>query len=154
MNDLVRPAVMELEVINRNEGMPISDYFDGIPLEFPVNTPVTITPAQAMHLFGYPGELTDRALHMARRFGWSGRDFLIAQGEQEPRYVQLARNIEIRPVYYDLIRRDENAPIIADDGHEEEPAEGVIADTGTKVGRRKRTPARMGSVRSKPTRGR
>jgi len=156
-HDRLTPAIMQLEVINGND-FPIEDFFDGIPIRFPEGETVTISPEVALHCFGYPGEPRDRALHMAKRYGWSGRDYLIAVGDREPKYVQLAAKIIIKPVFFDLVRRDRNDPILADQGEDEDfelPDPQVPADTtGTKGGKRRRTPARLAArvPRAKATR--
>lgn len=153
--DRPTPAIMQLEVVNRNE-FTINDFFDGIPISFPPGEMVTVTPDMALHCFGYPGEMRDRAVHMAKRYGWSGRDYLRPEGpgDNEPRYATLAGKIEINPVYFDLVRRDRSAPIPADDGREpDQPPEptGDGPSEGTRVGRRKATrrapPARVSGDR-------
>ncbi len=158
-HDRPTPSIMQLEVTNLND-FPIEDFFDGIPIQFPVAETVTVGADVALHCFGYPGEEKDRALHMAKRYGWSGRDYLIAEGDREPKYRQLARKIQIKPVYFDLVRRDRNDPILADKGDDEdglpEPTAGGDS-TGTKAGTRKKTPARLaaraprGKARNEPS---
>lgn len=157
------PAITQLEVINRNN-FAITDMFDGVPISFPpfAGDPnaippippgqvITVTTSMAMHFFGFPGDPADMATHMARRYGWAGRDYIRPEGLNNalPRYAVLAGNIEIRPVYFDLVRRNQNEPIPADDGSEpdnpREPAGGE-PDTSAKVGRRKRTPAKFGGT--------
>ena len=129
-----------LEVTNHND-FTIRDMFDGIPVEFAPGIPVDCTAAICQHLFGWPGELSDRAIHMARRFGWSGKDYLRPEGPTDavPRYVTLSEKIVITPVYYDLVKRNPNDPIPLDTGDEESdrPVATETADT-TKAGRRKR----------------
>lgn len=149
--DRPTPAVMQLEVTNGND-FDIEDFFDGIPVRFPAGQTVTVSPDQAMHCFGYPGEARDVALYMAKRYGWSGRDYLIAEGEREPKYRQLAAKIFIKPVYFDLVRRDRNDPILADHGEEDDepPEPSMGADTGTRAGKRRKTPARLGAPRGRP----
>ncbi len=143
--DRPSPAVMMVEVINHNDFI-INDMFNGVPIRFPPETRVDVTAEQATHCFGYPGELQDRALHMAKRYGWSGRDYLKPEGlgDGPPRYQILAEKIELRPIFYDLVRRNPNDPIPLDTGNEEDdqpnpPPEG---DPTTKVGRRKRAKPR------------
>lgn len=149
--DRPTPQVMQLEVTNRND-FTINDRFDGVPLSFPPGEKVTITPAMALHCFGYPGESQDMALHMAKRYGWSGRDYLRAEGTGDgpAKFQVLAANIAIVPVYFELRRVDPNAPIPADDGSvADDDREPVAheADTSTKVGKRKRTPAVLGGTK-------
>lgn len=139
------PAIMQLEVTSGLE-FPINDMFDGVPVSFPPGVTVTISPEAALHLFGYPGEAKDMAVHMARRFGWSGRDFLTPQGGHGPApYEKMAAQIVIKPVYYDLVRRDRDAPILADpdgdDGGDLEPVAGP-EEGATKAGKRRRSTAR------------
>jgi hypothetical protein len=143
-HDRPTPAIMQLEVINHND-FPIDDFFDGVPVSYPKDVVVTVTPDMALHCFGYPGDKAEMALHMAKRYGWSGRDYLIQQGEREPLYKQLAAKIEIKPVYFDLVRRDRDAPILADNGEDEDTRMEPVGsgDTGTRTGKRKRTPARL-----------
>lgn len=137
------PTFLQLEVVN-NTGFTIHDFFDGIPVTFPLGQPVTISAAAGMHLFGYPGEPKDMALHMAKRFGWSGREYLKPEGvgDVESRYEKLAAQIKITPIYFDLVRRDRNAPIPADDGSEDDSRVpvGDGPDDTTKVGKRIRKP--------------
>lgn len=157
LHDPATPSIMQFEIINHNN-FTIPDHFDGVPIRFPPNEVVTVSPDVALHCFGYPGEFLDRAAHMAKRYGWSSRDFLRPEGpaDSQPRYVILAGNVEIRPVYYELVRRNPDAPIPADDGREPDtPREPVSAgaDAGeTKVGKRTKTPAKLGG--SRQTRGR
>lgn len=140
--DQATPRIVRLSVINRNP-FTITDMFDGIPVTFPTDQAVDVSPEIAMHLFGYPGELEDRAVHMARRFGWSGKEYLApeGQGDSEPKYVTMSRLIEIAPVYYNLVRVDPNAPIKLDTGDEaaDRATPGIEADTGTRVGTRKKS---------------
>jgi len=131
-----------LEVVNNND-FTIADMFDGIPIEFPPGVKVDCTPAIAHHLFGYPGDDRDRAMHMARRFGWSTKDYLMPVGPSDdtPRYMKLAGNIVITPIFFQLVRVNPNDPIKLDTGDED--ADRVVtpeipAET-TKAGRRKRT---------------
>jgi hypothetical protein len=144
--DRPTPTVMMVEVINHND-FNISDMFNGIPVGFPKETPVPVSPEIALHCFGYPGELTDRALHMAKRYGWSGREYLKPEGlgGGPPLYEVLASKIEIRPIYYDLVRRNPNDPILLDTGNEEDDRPTVTeeADTITRVGRRKKAKPRV-----------
>jgi hypothetical protein len=138
------PAVMMLEVTNNND-FTINDMFDGVPVTFPPGKTVDCTAQIASHLFGYPGELADRAVHMAKRFGWSGKDYLKPEGpgDSVPRYFSLAEKIVISPVYYDLVKRNPNDPIPLDLGDEDADRPVAEADnTGTKVGKRKRSTAR------------
>jgi len=140
MNERATAALMRLEVTNHND-FTIDDMFDGVPVKFPPNTPVNCTEAQALHFFGWPGELADRAIHMARRFGWSGKDYLKPEGPTDsvPRYVTLSEKIVITPVYYDLVKRDPNAPIPVDTGDEESDRPVSTApESTTRSGRKRR----------------
>jgi hypothetical protein len=143
--DRPTPAIMMVSVINRNT-FTINDMFNGIPVVFPPEKSVDVSPEIALHCFGYPGELADRALHMAKRYGWSGKDYLMPEGlgDGEPRYVTLASKIEITPIYYDLVRRNPNDPIPLDTGNEEDdrPAVTEEADTTTRVGKRRKAKPR------------
>ena len=132
------PAVMMVEVTNRND-FEIRDMYDGVPIVFPVNESVTISPAQAMHCFGYPGEDADRAVHMARRYGWGGRENLAwVPGTRTPIFAEFALKVELKPIYYDLVKRKPNDPIPADDGvNDDPPPSKIAAEAGTKAGRRK-----------------
>ena len=149
MNDRATAAMVGLEVTNHND-FTISDMFDGVPVKFSPGETVTCTEAQALHFFGWPGELADRAIHMARRFGWAGKGYLKPEGPTDsvPLYVTLAERIEIKPVYYDLVRRDPNAPIRVDTGDEESDRPVATApDSTTKSGRRRRVGAKAKSDR-------
>jgi hypothetical protein len=151
VSEMDGPKIMQLEVCNHNT-FQIDDRFNGVPISLPVDQWVTIGPDEALHLFGYPGEPADMALHMAKRFGWSGRDYLIPEGtHQEAKYVTLARNIEIRPIYYRLIRDNPDDPIPADDGSQPDggrsPVEAEDQTSTTKVGRRRKTAPRAGKRR-------
>jgi len=134
------PTVMMVEVINHNDFL-IPGMFNGIPTDFPPEVAVAVSPEIAMHCFGYPGDLPERALHMAKRYGWSGRDYLKPEGlgDGPPRYEVLASRVEIKPIYYDLVRRNPNDPIPLDTGNEadDRPALNAEPDTTTRVGRRK-----------------
>ncbi len=71
--DRPTPTVMMVEVINHND-FTINDMWNGVPVNFPGHkdgepgTAVPVSPEIALHCFGYPGELSDRALHMV----WEG----------------------------------------------------------------------------------
>jgi hypothetical protein len=149
--DQPQAAVVMLEVVNNND-FTINDMFDGIPVSFPPGVKVDCTAAQCQHLFGWPGELADRSIHMARRFGWSGKDYLKPQGTGDgvPLYVTLSEKIVITPVYYDLVKRNPNDPIPLDTGDEESdrPVPPAPADT-TKAGRRKRIASRRAPKRDR-----
>lgn len=124
------PGVMRLQVTNKNP-FAIHEMFNGVPVSFPPNVTVDVSNEIALHVFGYPGELEDRAIHCARRFGWAGREYLVpdgSMGDAEPRYVTMTRLIEIEPVYYDLVKRQTNAPISPDIG--DEAADRVVATIG------------------------
>src|SRR5229473_2508533 len=153
--DRPSPAVMMVEVINHNEFL-INDMFNGVPIRFPPEVRVDVTAEQATHCFGYPGELQDRALHMAKRYGWSGRDYLKPEGlgDGPPRYEVLASKIELRPIFYDLVRRNPNDPIPVDLGNEadDRPTPQAEADTGTKVGKRRKAKPRADRPRRDDTR--
>jgi hypothetical protein len=139
-------AVTMLEVVNNND-FTIRDMFDGVPVVFEPGKPVDCTPAICTHLFGWPGDLMGeggRANHMARRFGWAGKDYLRPEGPSDdvPRYVKLAEKITITPVYYDLVKRNPNDPIPVDLGDEESDRPVATAPAElTKSGRRRRTKA-------------
>jgi hypothetical protein len=139
--DRPTPTVQMVAITNHNDFL-IRDMFNGIPVNFPIGVPVDVSPEIALHCFGWPGELHDRALHMAKRYGWSGRDYLKPEGlgDGPPRYEVLASKIEIRPIYYDLVRRNPNDPIPLDTGDEadDRPDPRAEADTSTKVGKHKR----------------
>jgi len=137
-------AVTMLEVVNNNE-FTITDMFDGVPVTFAPGVPVDCTPAICEHLFGWPAELPVRALKMAARFGWSGKEYLKPEGpgDKVPRYQTLAEKITITPVYYDLVKRNPNDPIPVDLGDEESdrPVATTTTDATTKGGRRRRNKA-------------
>lgn len=110
------PAVMLLEVTNRND-FEINDMFNGIPVFFPKDQRVEVTPEQALHFFNWPGDDQDRAMHMAKRYGWGSRQALEWRpGTRQPLWFEMAMKIEISPVYFDLVRRRPSDPIPADDG--------------------------------------
>jgi hypothetical protein len=144
-------AVTMLEVTNNND-FTITDMFDGIPVTFAPGVPVDCTPAICEHLFGWPAELPVRALKMAARFGWSGKDYLKPEGpgDKVPRYQTLAEKITITPVYYDLVKRNPNDPIPVDLGDEESdrPVATATTDPTTKGGRRRRNKAPVKRGRS------
>ena len=143
-------AVTMLEVTNNND-FTIRDMFDGVPVTFEPGKAVDCSPAICAHLFGWPGEMPDRAMHMARRFGWSGKDYLKPEGPADsvPRYFTLAEKIVITPVYYDLVKRNPNDPIPVDLGDEEadRPLATAPADL-TKSGRKRRNKAPMKRARA------
>ncbi len=145
VHDRPAPALMALSVVNNND-FTIEDMFDGVPVKFPPGVAVDCSEAVCAHLFGYPGELADRAVHMARRFGWSGKRYLMPEGPADdvPLYHKMAEKIVITPIYYDLVRRDPNAPIPVDLGEEKSDrvAPTAEADTSTKLVTRRRTKGR------------
>lgn len=138
-----QPAVMMVEVTNHNE-FAINDMFNGVPCIFPVGVKVDVSTDIAAHCFGWPGEDMDRATHMARRYGWGGRENLEwIPGTRLPKYHEWAMKVEIKPIYFDLVRRKPNDPIPADDGKPDDdlPPRIEAAEAGTTVGKRKRKPA-------------
>src|SRR5258708_2795777 len=116
--------------------------FDGAPLRFPSGEKVTIKPEVAMHCFGYPGEARDMAVHMSKRFGWNGREYIgMQEGDPERRsvYAVMASKVVITPVFFDLVQRKPDDPIPADDGDSDDletPRDDMSNATGTKVGKR------------------
>jgi hypothetical protein len=138
------PAVMLLEVTNRND-FEINDMFNGIPVTFPKDQKVEVTPDQAFHFFNWPGEETDRAMHMAKRYGWGSRETLQWKpGTRQPLWYEMAMKIEISPVYFDLVRRRPSDPIPADDGADDRrgPPHISSAESGlTKSGKRNKKAA-------------
>jgi hypothetical protein len=137
-------AVTMLEVTNNND-FTIADMFDGVPVTFAPGVPVDCTPAICEHLFGWPADLPVRALKMAARFGWSGKDYLKPEGpgDKVPRYQTLAEKITITPVYYDLVKRNPNDPIPVDLGDEESdrPVATATTESTTRGGRKRRNKA-------------
>lgn len=138
------PAITMVEVTNRND-FDINDMFNGIPVVFPVGVKVDVSPDVARHCFGWPGEDVDRATHMARRYGWGGRENLTWKpGTRLPLYHDWAMKVEVKPIYFDLVRRNPNDPIPADDGKDPDdlpPSRIEAADPGTRVGKRNRKAA-------------
>jgi hypothetical protein len=144
------PAVMALEVTNRND-FPIHDMFNGVPHVFPSGQTVEISTDAAAHFFGWPGEDADRALHMAKRYGWGGRENLAwTPGTQEPIYFAMVRKVEIKEVYFDLVRRKPSDPIPADDGRDPEdlPPARVEAPT-IRAGKRNRRASKPRRLRDR-----
>src|ERR1700719_4167753 len=132
-----------LEVVNNND-FTISDMFAGVRVVFEPGKPVDCAPPICEHLFGWPADLPVRALKMAARFGWSGKDYLKPEGpgDKVPRYQTLAEKITISPVYYDLVKRNPNDPIPVDLGDEESDRPEVMAPADlTKSGRKRRNKA-------------
>lgn len=150
-HDVQQPAIMQVEVTNGCD-FPINDMFNGVPIVFPMGETVTVSAAVARHCFAWPGDDAERAMHMAKRYGWSGRDYLAQDQNRVPLWRQNADKVKIEPVYYDLVKRDRNAPIAADDGSDldagapppsdKEPAT-VVVGRGKKP--RSRTPVEMKS---------
>ena len=143
-------AVTMLTVTNNND-FTITDMFDGVPVTFAPGVPVDCSPAICEHLFGWPADLPVRALKMAARFGWSGKDYLRPEGPGDtvPRYQTLAEKIVITPVYYKLVKFDPNAPIPVDLGDEESDRPVATApEETTKVGRKRRNKAPVKSRRA------
>jgi hypothetical protein len=140
-----QPAVMLLEVTNRND-FEINDMFNGIPVTFPTGQKVEITPDQALHFFAWPGDDADRAMHMAKRYGWGSRQTLEwTPGTRQPLWFEMAMKIEVHPVYFDLVRRRPSDPIPADDGSDPDdtgPAKIRAEEAGlTKAGKRNKRAA-------------
>jgi hypothetical protein len=139
-----QPAVMLVEVTNRND-FEIADMFNGVPVVFPKDQKVEVTPDQAQHIFGWPGDDTDRAHYMAKRFGWGDRQSLEwIPGTRTPLWFEKAMKIEIHPVYFDLVRRRPNDPIPADDGRDldDPPPSKIAAEVaGTRAGKRNKRAA-------------
>jgi hypothetical protein len=136
-------AFTALEVVNNND-FTIEDRFDGVPKRFPPGEVVPCSQAECLHYFGWPGELEERAQHMARRFGWAGRDYLKPEGPSDdvPKYVKMCEKIVITPVYFDLVKRHPNDPIPVDTGDEEsDRPQATAPEDTTKVGRRRRLKA-------------
>lgn len=142
------PAALSMVEVTNGLEFPIEDRFDGIPIIIPPGGKITLNPAQAMHCFGYPGEFADMARHMAKRYGWQGREYLKHNEKREPIYHEMAAKVVFEPIFYDLVpRRRGNDPIPADTGDDAtDPApqaNRAPPDTGTKVGGRKK-PLRLG----------
>ncbi|HEX8838779.1 MAG TPA: hypothetical protein VF748_17685 [Candidatus Acidoferrum sp.] len=139
-----QPAIILVKVTN-NLDRDISDWYNGVPVVFPVGVPVEVNTEIAAHIFGWPGDDDDRARHMANRFGWGTRENLQwMPGTRRPMYFADAMKIVIEPVPLYLTRRKPSDPIPADDGGKDDdpPPPAVEADTGTKVGRRRKTAKR------------
>lgn len=151
------PAVMLLEVTNHND-FDIQDMFNGIPVTFLKGEKVEITPEQALHFFSWPGEDADRAMHMAKRYGWGSRQTLEwTPGTRQPLWYEMAMKIEVAPVYFDLVRRRPSDPIPADDGQDDavSPPKISAEEAGlTKAGKRNRklAPAGRRKMREKADR--
>lgn len=127
--DTPQPAIMQVEVTNNND-FPIEDRFNGVPVRFPIGETVTVTEAIAFHCFAWPGDAADMALHMAKRYGWTGRDHLVMNAARQPLYRQFADKVVIQPVYFDLVKRDRNDPIPADNGEDADPPPPPPEDAG------------------------
>ena len=150
-----QPAILiNVEVMNGND-FPIEDLFDGVPIVIGIGQTVLLSPQQAAHCFGYPGEFKDMARHMSKRYGWNSREYLTLNEKRQTRYEVLAEKITFTPVFYDLVRRP-NEPIpalAADDESEEVRTIRQDLNTGVKVGRRKTGPASRRRDRNKSDRG-
>jgi hypothetical protein len=141
-----QPVITLVTVVNGND-IPIHDMFDGVPLRFPPGETVTIKPEVAMHCFGYPGEPHDMAVHMSKRYGWNGLDYIMmveGDPERRSRYEVMASKVVIKPVYFDLVQRKPDDPIPADDNEDDLPPtlDDMSNETGTKVGKRAGSKAR------------
>src|SRR5260370_36535315 len=97
--DRPTPTVQMVAVTKRNDFL-IRDMFNGVPVNFPQDVAVDVSPEIALHCFGWPGELHDRALHMAKRYGWAGRGYLKPEGlgDGPPRYEGAASKVESQPI--------------------------------------------------------
>jgi hypothetical protein len=153
--DPATPTIMMVEVVNKND-FEIKDMFNGVPVVFPPDEAVPVQPEVAMHCFGYPGDDEERSLHCAKRFGWSGRDYLkpAGLGQQEALYVTLTKKIVIRPIYYDLVRRSPDDPVPLDTGDEadDRPRPPPESAKGTRVGKRRGSRAKNDRHRVAPMR--
>lgn len=152
-----QPAVMLLEVTNHND-FDINDMFNGVPVHFPPEQKVEISLEQALHFFSWPGEDADRAMHMAKRYGWGNRQSLEwIPGTRKPLWFEMAMKIEVSPVYFDLVRRRPSDPIPADDGADDavSPPKISAEEAGlTRSGKRnkKLAPASRRKIREKADR--
>lgn len=59
-----------VRVTNHNN-FEIRDRHDGLPYRFKPGEPLVVPAEVAQHLFGFPGDPEDVAVHISRRFGWN-----------------------------------------------------------------------------------
>jgi hypothetical protein len=141
---MMQASIIRYEVTNGND-FAIDDHFDGIPVHFFPGIAVRVSPQVVAHCFGYPGEARDMAVHMARRYGWATAEMLknLSPGpvRTDPAYFGYAAKIIIRAIAYDLVARDPDEPILADQGGAGETAQPAPEEDGTKVVRRRRVKA-------------
>jgi hypothetical protein len=139
------PAHVLIRVTNRNS-FTIRDRFDGVPVTFKPNETVTINRDQAAHFFGYPGDPRDRAVHMAKRYGWNTTEHVRVDpldGPDGPTlYQKYAWNVVFEEQEFELVPKSQQK---ADDGLKEvddlpkgaAPPTPDMHDAGTsRVGRR------------------
>jgi hypothetical protein len=153
-------AHIRIKVTNRND-FTIRDRYDGVPYTFKPNDQVTVTQAVANHFFGWPGDLEQRTLYMAKRRGWSTKEHVLRDPKDGPNAKSLletyAENIILETEEMVLVPKDKAK--LADDGLDidtmptgtfdygpdapartSKPAGGM----GTKVGLRKGSPVKLG----------
>jgi hypothetical protein len=156
-------AHIRIKVINRTDRV-IRDRFDGVPFIFKPGDAVIVSQAQANHFFGWPGDLEQRTLYMAKRFGWSTMEYVV----RDPLAGPDAKSILEKLVEGIILEVEEmvmvpKKQVLADDGLDvdtmptmgeedfggPEPTSrtsGPDSRVGAKVGLRKGSPVRLGGA--------
>jgi hypothetical protein len=152
-------AHIRIKVTNRNPFV-IRDRYDGVPYTFKPNDQVTVTQAVANHFFGWPGDLESRTLYMAKRRGWSTKEYVLRDTEKNGPDAKsiLETNVENiildveemvmvpkRQALADDMLDVDTMPTMGDEDFGPDPSPRSPGPVGTKVGVRKGSPVRLGS---------
>jgi hypothetical protein len=154
-------AHIRIKVTNRNDFV-IRDRHDGVPYTFKPNDRVTVTQAAANHFFGWPGDLEQRTLYMAKRYGWNTAEYVVRDATKPDAKSILetyAENIILeteemvmvpkKQVLADDMLDVDTMPTMGDEEFGPEPGSrttGPGSGVGTKVGVRKGSPVRLGGA--------
>ena len=128
-----------------------------MPYRFPANETITIYPEVAQHIFGYPGDDEYRHLYMSKRWGWNDPKIHHERDRQGvPLWKRMAQKVDIRPISFDMVERDPDAPrpVELGDGADRSPPKSASTSqsdaTRTGRSRRRGTPARLGNKKPTP----
>jgi hypothetical protein len=155
-------AHIRIKVTNRND-FTIRDRHDGVPYIFKPNDQVIVTQAAANHFFGWPGDLEQRTLYMAKRWGWNTQEYVIrdptkpnAKSLLEERTENIILEVEEmvmvpkkQALADDMLDVDTMPTMGDEDFGGPEPSSrtsGTAGGLGTKVGIRKGSPVRLGGA--------
>lgn len=103
------PAFTHVKITNHND-FDLDDRFDNQVFHFPSKKTVTIPLDVGRHLFGLGASEQEAMLHTIKRYGWNTAAMLA-----DNRHVTYYKNLEIRPVRFQMVEVPAHYVEVGDD---------------------------------------